>query len=114
MIALKVLRSVDYLFTLTECQAISRCFSCFPIVLQFFEARSPGHHEEWILACKEGKQAMSNFAYAAPLTTMILLGNVAIRAGHKIEWDAKNRKVTTKCDLVNWLITPQYRLGYTL
>ena len=37
---------------------------------------------------------MSNFDYAGRLTETVLLGNLAMRAGQKIEWDAKNLKVT--------------------
>lgn len=51
--------------------------------------RSPGHHAEWIRACKGGPPAMSNFTdYSGPLTEMVLLGNVAIRTGQRIRWDS--------------------------
>jgi predicted dehydrogenase len=40
---------------------------------------SPGHEEEWILACKGGDPAGSNFDWAGPLTETVLLGNIAIR-----------------------------------
>ena len=51
--------------------------------------RSPGHHAEWIRACKGGAPAMSNFVdYSGPLTEMVLLGNVAIRVGQRITWDS--------------------------
>jgi predicted dehydrogenase len=51
--------------------------------------RSPGHHAEWIRACKGGVPAMSNFDYAGRLTEMVLLGNVAIRVGQRITWDSE-------------------------
>ena len=50
--------------------------------------RSPGHHAEWIEACKTGKPTGTNFDYSAQLTELVLLGNVALRAGRRIEWDA--------------------------
>lgn len=53
--------------------------------------RVPGGNPflEWINACKGGPRPGSNFDYAAPLTEMVLLGNVAIRArGKKLVWDA--------------------------
>jgi predicted dehydrogenase len=51
--------------------------------------RSPGHHAEWIRACKGGAPAMSNFVdYAAGLTETVLLGNVAIRVGRRFTWDS--------------------------
>ncbi|HOJ33627.1 MAG TPA: Gfo/Idh/MocA family oxidoreductase [Candidatus Hydrogenedentes bacterium] len=54
-----------------------------------FIPRIPGGspHAEWIAAIKEGRQPGSNFNYAGPLTEMVLLGNVAVRAGVKLEWD---------------------------
>jgi predicted dehydrogenase len=39
---------------------------------------SPGHEEEWILACKGGAPAGSNFDWAGPLTETVLLGNIAL------------------------------------
>ena len=51
--------------------------------------RVSGHHAEWIAACKGGAPAMSNFVdYAGKFTEMVLLGNVAMRAGKPINWDA--------------------------
>jgi predicted dehydrogenase len=69
------------------------------------------HYEEWIGACKGGPKAYSNFDYAGPLTEMILLGNVALRSGKKIEWNAKKMKVTNDKD-ANRLLTKKYRKGY--
>jgi predicted dehydrogenase len=40
---------------------------------------SPGHEMEWILACKGGDPAGSNFEWAGPLTETVLLGNIALR-----------------------------------
>jgi len=40
---------------------------------------SPGHEMEWILACKGGEPAGSNFEWAGPLTETVLLGNIALR-----------------------------------
>ena len=56
--------------------------------------RSPGHYREWLDALKGGKPAMSNFDYAAALTEVILLGNVALRVGKAIDWDGPNMKAT--------------------
>jgi predicted dehydrogenase len=75
--------------------------------------RVEGHHQDWIQACKGGKPASSNFDYAGPLTEMILLGNLALRAGRKLEWDGPNMKCT------NWpaadqYVRREYRAGWTL
>jgi predicted dehydrogenase len=54
---------------------------------------SPGHHQEWIQACKDGKQTLANFEYAGWLTEANHLGNVAFRAATRLEWDAQSMKV---------------------
>jgi len=64
---------------------------------------SPGHHAEWIRASKGGDKNYSNFDYAGPFTEFVLLGNVAIRAGKKIEWDAENLKVKNCPEADPWI-----------
>lgn len=75
--------------------------------------RSPGHYIEWIRACKGGEPAMSNFSYAGLLTEAILLGNVALRAGKKLEWDGPNMKATN-CPEAAQFVRREYREGWTL
>ena len=75
--------------------------------------RSPGHHAEWIRACKGGEPAMSNFDYAAGLTEMILLGNLAIVTGEKIFWDVKRMRAIN-CPKAEEYVTPPYRKGWKL
>lgn len=75
--------------------------------------RSPGHYIEWIRACKGGPAALSNFDYAVPLTEMVLLGNLALRTGETIRWDAKNAKAIDN-PRANELVKPEYRKGWTL
>ncbi|MBJ06434.1 MAG: hypothetical protein CMO40_04850 [Verrucomicrobiaceae bacterium] len=57
-------------------------------------------YREWIMACKGGPPCLSNFEYSVPLTEMVLLGNVALRCGQKIDWDAQKMKARghTKAD----------------
>ncbi len=51
--------------------------------------RSPGHYEEWLLACKGGPKPVSNFEYAGPLTETVLLGVLSLRMpGTRLEWDS--------------------------
>ena len=55
--------------------------------LQILE-RSPGHHDEFIMACRGEKPrefSRSNFGYAGPMTANIQLGNLCARAGKKLE-----------------------------
>lgn len=59
-----------------------------------FLPQSPGQHLEWLRAVKDGTPTGSPFSYAGPLTEANHLGNVAFRAGQKIEWDSKNLRVT--------------------
>jgi hypothetical protein len=75
--------------------------------------RSPGHHKEWILACKGGPKAMSNFDYAGPLTEAMLLGLVALRTGKRIEWDPVNLKAKG-CPEADPVIRREYRKGWSL
>jgi predicted dehydrogenase len=81
--------------------------------------KSPGHFTEWVNAIKGGEPAVSNFAeYSGPLTEVILLGNLAVYAaaageGPKVEWDAKNLKVTNVQGL-DKIVKPDYPAGYTL
>jgi predicted dehydrogenase len=75
--------------------------------------RSKGHFEEFATACRGGAPAMSNFNYAGRLTETLLMGNVAIRAGKPIEWDAKAFKVTNLPE-ANKFLAREYREGWTL
>jgi predicted dehydrogenase len=75
---------------------------------------SPGHFTEFARAIRGGPPARSNFPdYAAPLTETVLLGNLALWAGKKIDWDARNLKAVNASE-VEPLIRPGYRKGYTL
>ena len=71
------------------------------------------HYREWIAACKGGPPAFSNFDYAGPMSEALLLGNVALRAGRKIEWDAGALKVTNAPE-ANRFIRDEYRSGWSL
>lgn len=52
--------------------------------------RSPGHHLEWINACKGQGTALCNFDYSGKLIEHNLLGIAAYRhGGGKLTWDAK-------------------------
>jgi predicted dehydrogenase len=74
---------------------------------------SRGHHAEWLHACKTGDPTTCNFEYAGLLTEANHLGNVAYRVGKKIEWDAKNMRVTNDSDAERF-IRRDYRKGWSL
>ena len=71
------------------------------------------HEQNWVQCCKSGEQASSNFSYAGPLTEFVLLGNVAIRLGGKIEWDPKHIKAKGRPEADEWIRRP-YRRGWKL
>jgi hypothetical protein len=73
---------------------------------------SPGHWEEFIRAIKGGEPATSNFPdYAGPLTETALLGNLAVWAGKKVEWDGRRLRATNAPE-IEPLVKPAYRKGY--
>ncbi len=75
---------------------------------------SPGHFKEWVGAINGGPPAMSNFQnYSARLTQTILLGNLAVWAGTKVEWDAMAMKSTNLPEL-DAIVRPRYRGRYSL
>lgn len=74
---------------------------------------SPGHHAQWIAACKNGTATGSNFAYAAPFTEIILLGNVAFRAGATINYDPASGRITNLPAAEKYL-SREYRKGWEL
>jgi predicted dehydrogenase len=74
---------------------------------------SIGHHEEWIQACKTGSPTTCHFGYSGLLTEANHLGNVAYRAGKKLEWDSKNLKIPNAPEAEKFL-GREYRKGWTL
>ena len=77
--------------------------------------RSPGHHKEWIQACKDNnpKGAMAGFAYSGPFTEALLVGNLAVRLGKRIEWDTKNMKAPNAPEADKY-INKEYRKGWAI
>ncbi|MDB5310979.1 MAG: gfo/Idh/MocA family oxidoreductase [Gemmataceae bacterium] len=78
-----------------------------------FIPKSAGHYAEWIEACKTGSPTTCNFEYAGWLTESNHLGNVAFRAGKKLEWDAAAMKATN-CPEADAFIHREYRAGWKL
>jgi hypothetical protein len=73
------------------------------------------HEVNWVKACKGEATASCPFDYAAPLTEVMLLGIVALRAGpgQKIVYDAQNMNVTNSA-AADAHLTREYRAGWTL
>lgn len=75
---------------------------------------SPGQQAEFILACKgEGPKPLCHFGYSGPLTEANHLGNVAFRAGKKLEWDRDNMKFPNAPEAEKFLAR-SYREGWSL
>ena len=75
--------------------------------------RSPGHHQEWLQACKTGQPTSANFEYSGWLTEANHLGNVAYRVGKKLQWDPKLLKATNAPEAAPF-IHRTYRKGWEL
>jgi len=78
-------------------------------------ARSIGHRQEWIQACKDNnpRGALAGFDYSGPFTEALLVGNLAVRLGKRIEWDSKNMKARNAPE-ADVLIHKHYRAGWTI
>jgi predicted dehydrogenase len=72
-----------------------------------------GPYVEWLNAIKTGTPALSNFTQSGPFSETVLLGNVALRLGKKVEWDAKNLRITNAPEAAS-LIRRNYRKGWEL
>lgn len=75
--------------------------------------RSPGHHEEFFMACRGEKPrefSRSNFSYSGPMTANIQLGNLCARAGKKLELD-EDGKITNDSK-INDLAWREPRAGW--
>ncbi len=76
--------------------------------------RSVGHVKEWVDACRGGPAPGANFVdHAGLLSEVCLLGNVAVRARQKLQWDGTQLKVTNNKD-ANQYLHRTYRSGWTL
>ncbi len=76
-------------------------------------ANSVGHQREWIEAIRTGGTTTCNFDYSGALAEAVLLGNVALRAGKKLEWDAEGARVTN-CSEAARYVDKEYRKGWGL
>jgi len=79
------------------------------------EPRSPmpdNPQGEWALCITNGGTPSSNFDYAAPLAEFVSLGNLAIRSGKAIEWDAEAMKVTNLEAANRYVKRASYRSGW--
>jgi hypothetical protein len=69
--------------------------------------------KEWIKCVKANKPTGTSFEYAGPMTEAILLGNIALKVGRRIEWDAKALRIANSAE-ANRLLRREYREGWTI
>jgi len=75
--------------------------------------RTPSHHREWLDACRGQGKTGSSFEYASMLSESLLLGNVALRTGQPVEWDAAAMRVTNN-PAAEVFLKPEFRKGWAL
>jgi len=73
------------------------------------------HQEDFFRACRGGAPACSNFDHAGPLTELVLLGNIAFRAGvgKRVEWDTAGMRCANMPELDRY-VEKSYREGWRL
>jgi len=76
--------------------------------------RTKDNYVEWLNAATgNGHKPLSRFEIAGPFTEMVLLGNLAIRAGEPMQWDAKELR-STNSEKANRFVRREYRPGWKL
>ena len=74
-----------------------------------FTSASPAHYRDWIQACRGGAPGQANFAFEAPIVETLMLGNIALRTGEVLAWDAEGFQLTRGSSLAKGLLKPTYR-----
>jgi len=75
--------------------------------------RRSGTWGEWVEAIRGGEPAGCNFEWAGITTEAVLLGNIAIRTGKKLTWDAEKMQFIGNKN-ANQYVKSQYRTGWSL
>ncbi|MGB1929235.1 MAG: Gfo/Idh/MocA family protein [Mariniblastus sp.] len=77
--------------------------------------KSPGHFTEFAQAIKgEGKTVSEFVEYSGPLTETILLGNLAVWSGKRVDWDAKTMVAANADEATQKMVRHDYHNGYTI
>jgi predicted dehydrogenase len=91
----------------------TRPYKKIPPVAETQWTKGNRHVQEWIAACKAGKQPCASFDSSARLTEVVLLGNVALQTGKPIEWDVEKMQITNVPE-ANRFVRREYRKGWSL
>jgi predicted dehydrogenase len=70
-------------------------------------------HKDWVVGIKSGKQPGCDFGYAGPFTEAYQLADIALRVGHRVEWDPLAFRITN-CREANQYLSREYRKGWDL
>lgn len=75
--------------------------------------RVPGHdpYADFLRGVRGGPKPCSNFEVSGPFTEVVLLGNLALRLGKKVQWDAASLQ-SPNCPEAAPLIRKAYRKGW--
>lgn len=77
--------------------------------------KSPGHFTEFANAIKGQGQTVSEFVnYSGPLTETILLGNLAVWSGKKVDWNAKEMIAANADEATQNMIRHEYHNDYSI
>ena len=74
--------------------------------------RTKDEDYEWIEGIKGGNTPLSHFAHSGPFTETVLLGNLAVRTGQKIDWDGPAMKPSVP--EAEQYVRRKYRKGWSL
>ena len=72
-----------------------------------------GPYVEWLDAIRTGTPALSNFAASGPFSETVLLGNLALRVGKKIQWDGKTMTAKNAPEAAA-IVRRKYRKGWEM
>ena len=75
-------------------------------------ARTKDEDYEWLEGIKGENDPLSGFAHSGPFTETVLLGNLAIRTGKKIDWDGVRMKPSVS--EAEQYVRREYREGWSL
>jgi predicted dehydrogenase len=87
----------------------------FPVPAKSLSRVRGTHQDDFLRACKDGNPSCADFSYSGPLTEMVLLGCLAIKAGvgKRVDWNAEKAECMNLPE-VNALVKREYRPGWTL
>lgn len=79
-----------------------------------FLPRSQGHHREWLDKIRTREICSCNFEYGHQMTNVAHLGNIALRTGQMLRWDADRERVTNSEEANRYLLREEYRAPWRL